>query len=209
MSTLKGPDVAAAGLPDWVFLLGGLQTRLLTDYATGLRLVAGIGAAAEAMDHHPDLDLRYAHLDVRLTSHDVRGVSSRDLALARTISALAAEEGVTAVPHQAQRLELALDTPDTAVVLPFWQAVLAAPARDDEVRDDVLPTLWFQESGSEEPRQRFHLDLWVAPEVVQDRIAAALAAGGELVSDVEAPSFWVLADSEGNKVCLCTWQERG
>jgi 4a-hydroxytetrahydrobiopterin dehydratase len=68
--------------------------------------------------------------------------------------------------------------------------------------------MWFQASGSEEPRQRFHLDLWVAPEVVDERIAAAVAAGGVLVSDAEAPAFWVLADPEGNKVCLCTWQTR-
>ena len=66
---------------------------------------------------------------------------------------------------------------------------------DIDLRDDVLPSLWFQASGSDEPRQRFHLDLWVAPEVVEAQIAAALAAGGVLVSDAEAPSYWVLADS--------------
>ncbi|MFI1760772.1 VOC family protein [Streptomyces sp. NPDC020800] len=44
---------------------------------------------------------------------------------------------------------------------------------------------------------------------LQTRIDAALAVGGTLVSDAEAPSFWVLADPEGNRVCLCTWQDRG
>ena len=38
--------------------------------------------------------------------------------------------------------------------------------------------------------------------------AAALAAGGVLVSDRAAPAFWVLADAEGNEVCVCTWQGR-
>ena len=37
---------------------------------------------------------------------------------------------------------------------------------------------------------------------------AALAAGGTLVSDACAPAFWVLADAEGNEVCVCTWQDR-
>ena len=37
---------------------------------------------------------------------------------------------------------------------------------------------------------------------------AALAAGGTLVSDAWAPSYWVLADPEGNQVCLSTWQGR-
>ena len=211
MTTLTGQEIADAGLVGWAQLRTCLQTRLvLPDYATGLRLVAAIGAAAEAADHHPDLDLRYRHLDVRLASHDVDRVTGRDLRLARTISALADAEGVTCVPDAAQLLELALDTPDTAGVLPFWRAVLEGEqVGDDEVRTSTLPSLWFQPSGSEEPRQRFHLDLWVPPEVVQDRIAAAVAAGGTLVSDAEAPAFWVLADAEGNKVCLCTWQDRG
>jgi 4a-hydroxytetrahydrobiopterin dehydratase len=46
----------------------------------------------------------------------------------------------------------------------------------------------------------------VSPEVAEQRIAAALAAGGTMVSDAEAPAFTVLADPEGNKVCVCTWQ---
>jgi 4a-hydroxytetrahydrobiopterin dehydratase len=40
------------------------------------------------------------------------------------------------------------------------------------------------------------------------RIDAAIAAGGSLVSDAEAPSFWVLADPQGNKACICTSAER-
>lgn len=211
MSTLTGREVAEAGLADWAYLLGGLHTRLPADYATGLRLVVAIGAAAQELDHHPDLDLRHGHLDVRLTSHDAGGVTRRDVRLARRISELAAAEGVTATPQVTQRVEIALDTPDRDAVLPFWQAVLAASSPGpgpEELRDDVLPTLWFQRSGREQARQRFHLDLWVAPEVVQDRIAAAVAAGGVLVSDAEAPAFWVLADPDGNRVCLCTWQDR-
>ena len=209
MTTLSGREVAEAGLADWSFLRDALHTRLTADYATGLRLVAAIGAAAEEADHHPDLDLRYGFLDVRLTSHDAGGVTGRDLRLARRISDLAAAEGVAASPAAAQLLELGLDTPDSGALQPFWRAVLAVrDPRSDELRDDVLPTLWFQRSGRDEPRQRFHLDLWVAPEVVQERIAAAVAAGGALVSDAEAPAFWVLADPEGNRVCLCTWQDR-
>lgn len=214
MGTLSGREIDEAGLSDWAFLRDGLQTRLqLPDYATGLRLVAAIGAVAEQTDHHPDLDLRHRTLDVRLTSHDARGVTGRDLRLARTISALAAQEGVAASPRGVERLELGLDTPDLEALLPFWSAVLDVPVVRSEdgspdLRDGFLPDLWFQPSGSEEPRQRFHLDLWVAPEVVQERIDAAVAAGGTLVSDAEAPAFWVLADREGNKVCLCTWQDR-
>jgi len=206
---LSGAEVAAAGLVDWSLLQDGLHTRLLTrDFATGLRLVNLIGAAAEATDHHPDLDLRYGYLDVRLLSHDVQAVTGRDLRLARTISDLAAADGVAAAPTAAVQLEVGLDTPDADAIRPFWAAVLGMADTSGELRGDVLPNLWFQASGGDEPRQRFHFDLWVAPEVVQERIAAAVAAGGVLVSDAEAPAFWVLADAEGNRVCLCTWQNR-
>jgi 4a-hydroxytetrahydrobiopterin dehydratase len=214
MATLTGRDIAAAALQDWSYLHSALHTRLLTkDFETGLRLIGRIGAAAEAANHHPDLDLRYTHVDVRLSSHDEQGVTNRDIALARAISDIAATDNVAAEPHVTKVVEIALDTPDAAAVRPFWRAVLDmdevdVEGYDPELRDETLPNMWFQHSGRQEPRQRFHFDLWVAPEVVDARIAAAVEAGGTLVSDAEAPSFWVLADSEGNKVCLCTWLDR-
>ena len=217
MSKLTGQQIADEGLAGWAYLLSGLQTRIHTkNFATGLSVVDAIGAAAEEMNHHPDLNLRYTHVDVRLTSHDERGVTDRDIRLARAVSSIAAAAGVRLDSSGVSRLELALDTPASESIVPFWAAVLATehlsgPDFGDELRDpaDGLPTVWFQESGSEEPRQRWHLDLWVDPAQVQPRIDAALAAGGTLVSDEEAPSFWVLADPQGNRACLCTWQDRG
>ena len=68
-----------------------------------------------------------------------------------------------------------------------------------------LPTLWFQATEPHEtPRQRFHLDIGCRPRWPRTRIEAALAAGGTLVSDERAPAFWVLADAQGNKACVCT-----
>jgi 4a-hydroxytetrahydrobiopterin dehydratase len=215
MTTLTGPQIADEKLTGWAYLLGGLQTRIRTpDFAAGLAIVTAIGAAAEAMNHHPDLDLRYTHVDIRLSSHDVHGVSRRDITLARNISAIAADAGLDTECTGVSRLELALDSPAIGSVLPFWQAVLTMTGPSDaeaiEVVDPfgALPTLWFQRSGTEEPRQRWHYDLWIDPAQVQPRIEAALAAGGTLVSDEEAPKFWLLADPEGNQICLCTWEQR-
>jgi 4a-hydroxytetrahydrobiopterin dehydratase len=214
MTKLTGQQISHEAPAGWAYLLGGLQTRIRTeDFAAGLALVGAIGAAAEAMDHHPDLDLRYTHVDIRLTSHDVGAVTGRDLRLARTISTLAADAGTATECTSVSRIELALDTPEQSAVKPFWGAVLAMEATaddDDELRDPAgaSPVVWFQKSGREEPRQRWHPDVWVDPAQVQPRIDAALAAGGRLVSDAEAPSFWVLSDPEGNLVCLCTWQDR-
>jgi 4a-hydroxytetrahydrobiopterin dehydratase len=211
MTKLTGQQIADQAPAGWTYLLGGLQTRIRTrDFAAGLAVVNAIGAAAEAMDHHPDLVLRYTHVDVRLTSHDVGAVTGRDLRLAGTISTIAADAGTATDSVSVARLEMALDSPDIAAIQPFWGAVLAMEADDNDLRDPfgALPTMWFQESGGEEPRQHWHPDVWVDPAQVQPRIEAAIAAGGTLVSDEEAPSFWVLADPQGNKVCLCTWQDR-
>lgn len=216
MSKLNGQQVAEAHLVGWVLLAGRLQTRVPTpDFATGLALVDAVGVVAEELDHHPDLGLAYRHVDVRLRSHDVGGVTGRDVRLARRISALAADAGLTPSTAGVTLLELGLDSPDRAAVRPFWAAVLGVPlpasGPDDEVVDPAgaLPTVWFQRSGSDEPRQRWHPDLWVDPAEVQPRIDAAVAAGGTLVEDGRAPAFWVLADPQGNRVCLCTWQDRG
>jgi len=214
-TTLTGQQIADAGLVGWAFVSDGLRTRVATGgFAAGLALVDAVGAAAEAADHHPDLDLRWGHVDVRLWSHDADGVTERDLDLARTVSRLAAEAGLGLDAGGVQSVDLALDTPDAAGILPFWGAFLGyepRPGVDDEVRDPTgaHPPVWFQQSGADEPRQRWHLDVWVDPSQVQARIDAAVAAGGRVVDDSAAPSFWVLADVEGNRSCLCTWQDRG
>lgn len=212
---LTGQQIADLDLGSWANLVGGLQTRIRTgDFATGLKVLDAIGAAAEEMDHHPDLDLRYSRLDVRLSSHDAGGITDRDVRLARKVEEIAAAAGVTLDRTGLSRFELGLDSPEGSRIAPFWAAVLGArqvsSEDDDEVvdPDDVLPLIWFQRSGTQEPRQRWHPDVWVEADQVQPRIDAAVAAGGRLVSDDRAPRFWVLADAEDNRVCLCTWQQR-
>ncbi len=215
---LDGPAIEAAQLADWRPLFGRLTARFGTgDFASGLALVTRIAAAAEEANHHPDVELTYPSVTVRLTSHDVGGITSRDLDLARTISDLAAEAGVASDTAGLAAVELALDTDDIAAVRPFWAAVLGRDATDrEDATDDLVdptgqvPTVWFQPSDDTPgvAPQRWHLDLRVPPEQVQPRIDAALAAGGELVTDEHAPRFWVLADPRGNRVCLTTWQGR-
>lgn len=214
-TTLSFAEVEAAGLSDWRQLFSALHTRFRTgDFATGLALVNAVGALAESANHHPDLDLRYPHLNIRLMSHDVFGVTSRDLDLARAISAAAADLDVEADPSAASVVEIALDTPDYEEIKPFWRAVLGledSPAHDQELLDlsGALPTLWFQATQPhDEPRQRFHLDVRVPHEIAEDRVASAVAAGGTLVTAEYAPRFWVLADAQGNKACVTTGLDR-
>ena len=49
-----------------------------------------------------------------------------------------------------------------------------------------------------------HLAVWVPPEQAEARVAAALAAGGRLVRDAFAPSWWTLADPAGNEADVAT-----
>ncbi len=216
MATEKLTNAQLAGmeLADWRVLEGPLYTRYRTgDFATGLRLVDAIGAAAEELNHHPDLDLRYSTVQIRLLSHDVGAKTMRDVELARRISSLAAELGVPTDLESLTAVEYGLDTWDIEQILPFWLAIhgLERGPKNQEVLDPnrFTPTVWFQESEQHEtPRQRWHPDVWVPPEFAQARIAAAVTAGGTVVDDSEAPSFTVLADPQGNKVCICTSLER-
>jgi 4a-hydroxytetrahydrobiopterin dehydratase len=210
--TLRYSQVQAEeGLDDWRFFLMKLHARFTTgSFVKGLELVTRIAEAAEAANHHPDLVLTYPQVDVDLQSHDVHGVTSRDLDLARRISAIAAELGIDAAPREVSTLELALDVPDTEEVKPFWAAVLgyqAAPGVPDVVDPGGRNnTIWFQHApgATGEVQQRFHLDIVVPREVAEERVQAALEAGGTLVSTARVPAFWVLADAHGNKVCVCT-----
>jgi len=209
-------EVRQAGLDDWRWLVGGLHARFATGgFAAGIALADAIAEAAEEANHHPDLDLRYPFLAVKLVSHDVGGLTDRDLRLARRISELAAGQGVAAAPDKISTLELGIDTADRAAVLPFWRALLGFddspifPGREILDGDGRLPTVWTQETEAHEtPRQRWHLDVIVPIEQAQARIDAAIAAGGTLVSDAAAPAFWVLADAEGNRACVCTPEGR-
>ena len=211
METLTTQQVLDAGLADWRKLAQALHARFLTgDFVTGLRFVTAVTEAAERANHHPDVTLTYPYVDLKLISHDVSWVTRRDLDLAREISDIAREQGIGSDPGSLAEIELALDTADLAAAGPFWAALLTGSADAGDGGDVVdpsgrVPALWFQDTDPHEtPRQRLHVDLWVPHDVAERRIAAAVAAGGRIVDDSEAPSFVVLADGEGNRACVCT-----
>lgn len=205
---LTAAEVSAAdGLAHWRMLYTRLHASYdLPSYAAGAAFVARVAALADGANHHPDIELRYGRVDLTLSSHDAGGVTRRDVALARQISAAA--EGLTPRPERLTVHEVAIDAVDADLVRPFWVALLGYDVRADGSLVDPagrLPTVWFQ--AMEPPRterNRIHLDVFVPAEMAADRVAAAVAAGGRLLSEAEAPSFWVLADPEGNEACVCT-----
>lgn len=156
------------------------------------------------------------HRVVLQEATEIRGpwVTEHDVRLARRISEIAREQEIEADPRAVTDIELALDTADAAAAGPFWAALLTGSTESilfDDVRDPTrrVPNLWFQEADAHEtPRQRFHIDLWVPTDVAAERIAAAVAAGGTIVDDSEAPSYTVLADADGNRACVCCILDR-
>lgn len=112
--------------------------------------------------------------------------------------------------------ELGLDTARSATIAPVWAALLTGDpdaqghgSPGDEIRDATgrVPNLWFGDADERETQgQRFHVEVYVAPEAAEPRIAAAVAAGGTVVDDSDAPSLIVIADQEGNTGVVCVAQ---
>jgi len=211
---LRHSDVTdAVDARHWRVLLNSLRaTFTAPDFSTAAAFVARIAAAADAANHHPDVVLRWGQVTVTTSSHDAGGLTQRDVDLAATVSALADELGLVGDIARTEILEIAIDALDIPAVQPFWAAVMGYDTTsDDEVSDPagIGPTIWFQQMDQPRPqRNRIHFDITVGHDQAEGRIAAAIAAGGHLVSDERAPAFWVLADAEGNEVCVCTWQAR-
>ncbi len=73
-------------LTGWRYTSAVLERAYKTDgWPTTLMLVNAIGFAAEVADHHPDLEVHWGSVVVRLSTHSAGGVTAKDLELARLI----------------------------------------------------------------------------------------------------------------------------
>ncbi len=203
--------LAAEGVEDWVVLHGG---------ATAVFRVGSVREAAqlaEAVAAVPGLEgsgtlltIADARLTVRL-SRDLWQLEPQHVELARAVSAVAREHGAVSDRSAVQEVQLAIAAKPDTVDVDFWRAALGyAPMADDNAVDPLGhgSTVWMQELDEAKPlRHAMHIDVSVAREQVEARLAAALAAGGSIVDDSEAPSHWTLADRAGNRVCICAWPD--
>lgn len=83
------------GVKDWRASAEGATAAFDTgDFATGAALFARIADLAEAANHHPDVEVTYSTVRVTLITHSAGGLTAKDVALARQISAAARELGV-------------------------------------------------------------------------------------------------------------------
>lgn len=226
MDMLRGAEIADARLTDWRKLAQGLHARyLVDDFGAGVRFAAAVGEAGDALGHHPSVSMGKGYVDLKLvspdaiyrddqgTEHVVEWVTQQDVDLARRITEIAADQKIAADPASVSVVELGLDTASSATIAPVWAALLTGNPESqghgspsDEIRDATgrVPNLWFGDTDEQDaPRQRFHVEVYVAAEVAEQRIAAAVAAGGTVVDDSEAPSLTVIADQDGNTGVLC------
>ena len=204
--------LAAEGVDDWVVLHGG---------AAAVFRVSSLGEAArlaEAVAQVPGLAGSGALLTVaddRLSVRLTRGVfrlEERHVDMARAVSAMARTHGAVVDRTAVHEIQLAIAAQPDAVDVGFWRAVLGyAPLGDDNAIDPLGhgSTVWMQDLDPDKPlRHAMHVDVSVAHELAEARVAAALAAGGRIVHDADAPAAWILADRAGNRVCIAAWPDR-
>ncbi|HEX4700234.1 MAG TPA: VOC family protein [Actinomycetes bacterium] len=203
--------LAAEDAEDWVVLHGG---------ATAVFRVSSLGEAArlaEAVACVPGLQgsgVLLTVADDRLAVRLSRGVfrlEERHIDLARAVSATALAHGAVADRSGVQGVQVAIAARPDAIDVGFWRAVLGyVPLAEDNAIDPLGhgSTVWMQElDPGKSPRHAMHVDVSVPREQAEERLAAALAAGGRIVDDSQAPETWILADRAGNRVCIAAWPD--
>ncbi len=203
--------LVADGVGDWVVLHGGATAAFrVGSLGEAARLAEAVARVTGLEGSGTLLTIADACLTVRLT-RDLWGLEPRHVEVARAVSAVALVHGAVADRAAVQEVQFAISATPDAVDVGFWRAVLGyAPMADDNAVDPLGhgSTVWMQELDKAKPlRHAMHIDVSVAREHVEARLAAALAAGGRIVDDAGAPASWILADRAGNKVCIAAWPD--
>ena len=210
---------ASEGVEDWRVLSDGALVFYPTaSFAESARFVAALGGIDGVGEHSPDVDVRHDGVTVSLitSNGDYRGMSLRDVEIARRVSAIARDLGLSADPSAVQSLLIVPGAPDITAVMPFWRAVLGYEPRPDSPDEDLVdrhtrgPAFWFESMNEPRPDGggAIHIGVWVPVGQAEARVAAALAAGGRVVRDDFAPSWWTLADAAGNEADIGTVEGR-
>ncbi len=207
----------------WRLILGRLEALVPVASTRDALAVADLVTTTlgQLADEHLFLNVRPHVVALSLATRSTGAVTDRDVALARVASEALTAAGYALapptsahVPRPVQILEICIDAIDIAAIRPFWKAVLGYAefvGDNNTLLDptDAMPAIWFQQMDVARPqRNRIHFDIAVAHDEAEARVNAALAAGGHMVNDSFARAFWVLADAEGNEVCVCTWLDR-
>ena len=201
----------ADGLDDWVVLHGGPSAVFVTDnLAAAAELARAVAEVPGLEGSNIQLAIVANRLTVRLTRETWK-IEPHHIGVAREISEIARARGAASAPHLVQEVQVAIAAKPDAIDLKFWRAVLGY----DEMLDDnaidplgVSSTVWMQDLDEGKAlRHAMHLDVSLSKESAEARVEAAVKAGGVVVDGSHAPSWWILADRSGNKVCVAAWPD--
>lgn len=146
-----------------------------------------------------------------LWEDDGNGRGERFLQLARSVQQTARDHGLTADRARVRFVQFGLDAVDVEAVRSFWLSALGYRPDPREQVTDIFdsrrlgPVIIFQpmdetETDRRRQRNRIHVDLSVPGETLQQRIDAALTAGGRITFTDERGRWTTITDPEGNEV---------
>lgn len=208
------------GVTDWRVVEDGAGAFFrTTSFAASAELVQSVAQLPGVNGHPPKVDVRHDGVSFRVitTTDKWYGMTTGDVELARQISDIARGMGLTADPTAVQSVLVIPGATDITKIVPFWRAMLGYEPRADSPDEDLVdprrrsPSFWFEKLDEPHPGAggAIHLAIFVPYEQAEARIQAALAAGGHMVRDEFAPSWWTLADAAGNEADIATTKSRG
>ena len=204
--------VAAEDVDDWAVLHGGPTAVFRTgSMVEAAQLAVAVASAVPALaGSRAALAITDGRLTVRLT-REMWALEPDHVDVARAVSAVARERGAVADLAAVQEVQVAVSAKPDEIDIGFWRAVLGYDALAPDNGLDPLAhgsTVWMQDLPPQKAlRHAMHIDVSVPKEQAQARLDAALAAGGRIIDDSEAPGAWILADRAGNKVCIAAWPD--
>ncbi len=202
----------APGVSDWRVTGTGPQAVFsATSLSHAAGLVVPVLVAAERSGILPDIDVRPEGVVVRVPYRGPDGIPAAAAAFAAAVSRAAAELQLTPDPSLTQSIGIYIAQHSRADVRPFFTAALGYEVFGDTDAVDPLrcgPQLAFNPITGDAPsRGRTHFDVFVPADRARARVDAALAAGGRLVDDTNAPAWWSLASPDNHGVDIASWTD--
>jgi pterin-4a-carbinolamine dehydratase len=200
----EGPETA-----DWRVLFGAMTFYPIASPSQAAELAVVVAGLADDAGLPLLVDLRPDGVTIDTGKDQWENERFGDLA--RRVQAAARGMGLAADTTRLRFVQIGIDAVDIPAVRGFWRAVLGYEYDPRPEVTDIydprrlnLPIIFQQMPASEEARRkqrnRIHVDVFVPHDQARARIDSALAAGGQIVYDDEAPEWWTLADPEGNEV---------
>ena len=209
------------GTADWHAVFSAMVCYRTTSPTQQRDLAAAVAARADDAGFPLLIDLRPGLVIIDSGKDqwedDAHGLELDFTNLAENLQTTARELGATADPALPRFAQLFLDAADVAAVRAFWVAALGytldqrAGVTDIHDPRRLNPVLVFQELDAldtqrRQQRNRIHFELAVPSDLASTRLAATIAAGGQLLD--ESDNSWRVADHEGNELVIVNYDRR-